>query len=83
MKLIAIVSVMTLVAGVRTEIPPGEEVTGLHPVDVEELKRIGSIVDEDEELAKQKAADKAERAAGREFANARKALQAADESIAP
>lgn len=75
-KLIAITAVAMLVNGERTTVNPGEEVTGLNPVDTAELKRIGAVHDEDEQLVNQKAADRAEKSAGKEFAAARKAIQA-------
>lgn len=75
-KLIAVVAVAMLVAGVRKEYQPGEEVPDLCAVDALELKRIGAVQDVDELLADQKAADRAEKSAGKEFAAARKAIQA-------
>ena len=75
-KLIAVVAVAMLVKGVRTEYQPGDEVPNLNPVDAAELKRINAVYDEDEQLADQKAADRAEKSAGAEFAKARKAVQA-------
>lgn len=75
-KLIAVVAVAMLVAGVRKEYLPGEEVPDLNPVDAADLKRMGSVYDEDELLADKKAADRAEKSAGAEFAKARKAVQA-------
>ena len=80
-KLIAVVAVAMLVAGVRKEYQPGEEVHDLCAVDAAELKRIGAVYDEDELLADQKSADRAEKSAGKEFANARKAVQAATAAV--
>jgi hypothetical protein len=71
-KLIALVAVLTVVAGVRTTIQPGEEVTGLSAIDEDELKRVGAIQDQDEQAADEKAAAAAEARAKREFAAARK-----------
>lgn len=80
-KLIAIVAVAVYINGERTVVLPGEEVTGLNAVDTAELKRIGSIQDEDEVLADKKVADRLEKAAGAEFAKARKAVQATQAAI--
>lgn len=83
MKLIAIVPILTVVNGDRVEIQPGEEVTDLHPSDVKYLKDNGCIYDEDEKAAAAKAAAKDEKKAGTEFAEERKAVQAAQAAIAP
>lgn len=81
MKLIALVAVAVLVNGTRTTINPGEEVTGLNPVDAADLKRIGAVQDEDEALAEEKANAKAEDKANREFAQMRKSVQASNAAI--
>lgn len=83
MKLIAIVTVLALVDGQRKEIQPGEPIPDMHPSDVKYLKDNGCIYDEDEKLAAEKAAAKDEKQAGKEFTEARKAVQAAQEAIAP
>lgn len=75
-KLIAVVVVAMFVEGVRKDYQPGEEVPDLNPVDAADLKRMGSVYDEDELLADQKTADRAGKSAGAEFAKARKAVQA-------
>jgi hypothetical protein len=80
-KLIATVVVATLVAGVRTEYQPGEEVPGLNPVDAADLKKIEAVYDEDELAADQKAAARADKAAGAEFAKARKDVLARSEAV--
>lgn len=80
-KLIAVVAVAVLIAGERIKFEPGEEVTGLNAVDTAELKRIGSIQDEDEVAAANKTAAAAENKASREFAKARKEVQASQAAI--
>lgn len=80
-KLIAVVAVAVYIGGARTVVQPGEEVTGLNAVDAAELKRIGSVQDEDEVLADKKTADRVEKTAGAEFAKARKAVQATQAAI--
>jgi hypothetical protein len=85
-KLIAVAPVSVAVDGVRTTFQPGEEVTGLHPLDEEDLKRCGAIQDQDELNADDKASAKASAAAGREFATAKKqelAKQAAAAAAQP
>lgn len=80
-KLIAVVPVLMLVDGVRTEIQPGEEVTGLSPHDKAELLRVGAIKDEAAEAAGAKGAAAEEKKAAQEFAKARKAVQAEQASL--
>ena len=80
-KLIAIVAVAMLVGGIRTEYLPGEEVPGLNPVDADDLKRMGAVYDADELAAEQKLAARAEKAAGAEFAKARKDVLAKSEAV--
>lgn len=82
-NLIALVAVVVLVDGVRSTIAPGEPVTGLHKHDEDALIACGSVED-------RTATDKAEKAAARdqakadaEFAAARAAVQAQQETIAP
>ena len=74
MKIIALVTVAVFVAGARVEFKAGEEVTGLNPVDTAELKRIGAIEDQEEVDAGEKASKRADKVAGKEFADARKAI---------
>ena len=80
-KLIAVVAVAVFVGGARILVQPGEEITGLCAVDAAELKRIGAIEDEDEVLAGQKTAERAEKSAAAEFAKARKAVQATKAAV--
>lgn len=81
-KLIAVVAVLMLVDGVRTEVQPGEEVTGLNPHDKAELLRVGAVKDEAVEAADVKSAAADEKKAAQEFAKARKAVQAEQASMA-
>lgn len=83
MGLIAKVTVVAMVDGERKEFPPGETLPELPVHDVETLKAMGAIEDtaETEKTAKANAA--AEKAAGKEFAEAKKKVKAAQESIAP
>lgn len=84
-KLIALVAIAVahVVDGEtrRTVVQPGEEVLGLGPVDIAELKACGALQDADEEQAQARQAQKAEQAAAREFASARKAVQAAQAEL--
>lgn len=80
-KLIAVVAVAMMVAGQRTVYQPGEEVPDLNPVDAADLKRMGAVRDEDEVLADQKTAARAEKSAGSEYAQARKAIQASTAAV--
>lgn len=80
-KLIALVAIAMLVNGERTEVQPGDEVTGLSPADADELKRIGSVQDDEELAADRKAADRAEKSGAAEFAKARKTIQATQSAI--
>jgi hypothetical protein len=81
MKLIAKVTVDVFVKGVRTRFAPGEEVIGLSRVDVADLKTVGAIEDQDETDAAAKKDELAEKKAGKEFADARKAIQASNAAI--
>ena len=81
MKLIAKVTVDVFVKGVRTQFAPGEEVIGLSRVDVADLKTVGAIEDQDETDAATKKDELAEKKAGKEFADARKAIQASQAAI--
>jgi len=80
-KLIAVVAIALFIGGERTVIQPGEEVPDLNAVDTAELKRIGSIQDEDEVRADQKTAARIDAAAAGEFAKARKAVQANNAAV--
>ena len=81
MKLIALVAIAVLVDGVRTIIEPGQEVTGLNKVDIADLKASGSIEDQDEKEAAAKKDEQLEKKAAKEFADARKAVQASQAAI--
>ncbi len=82
-KLIALVTVVAYVAGVRQEFAPGSELPELPEHDVKELKRMGSIEDLDETAALNKAQAKATVKASADFEAERKAIRAASESIEP
>ncbi len=81
MKLIALVAVVVGAGVDRVTVQPGEEVTGLNAVDIADLKACGAIEDaeEVEEAAKKDA--RRDKAAGKEFADARKAVQASQAAI--
>jgi hypothetical protein len=81
--LIALVTVVALVDGVRTIYEPGDEVKGLHPKDVETLILAGSIEDQSATEKAEKAAERSQAAADAEFAAARAAVQQQQETIAP
>lgn len=80
-KLIALVAIaMSIGEGAEREritVEPGDEVVGLNPVDVADLKACGAIQDTEEAEALAKKDQKAEQNAAKEFAQARKAVQAA------
>lgn len=80
--LIALVTVVALVDGVRTIYEPGDEVKGLHPKDVETLILAGSIEDQSVREKAEKAAEREQAKADAEFAAARAAVQAHQETIA-
>lgn len=80
---IAAVLVSCWVEGKRVDIPAGEPVPPLSKHDTEQLLRMKAIRDPEAEAAQAKAADKAEVAAGADFAAAKAAVQAADASIKP
>lgn len=82
MALIALVMVVTMVDGQRREFQPGEEVTGLHAHDVEQLKKMGSLQDTVEVAAAEKAAVAEQKKAGKAFDEVKKARAAAKESAA-
>jgi len=83
MGLIAKVTVVAMVGAVRTEFQPGEELPELPAHDVEALKAMGAIEDTAETEKATKAAAAAEKVAGKEFAEAKKKVKAAQDSIAP
>lgn len=80
--LIALVTVVALVDGVRTVYESGDEVKGLHPKDVENLILAGSIEDQSATERAEKAAEREQAKADAEFAAARQAVQAHQETIA-
>lgn len=81
MKLKAIVLVDVFVKGVRTQFAPGEEVTGLSKVDVQDLLTVGAIEDLDATSAQGKKDAAVDAKADKEFADARKAVQASQAAI--
>lgn len=81
MKLKAIVTVDAFVNGVRTQFAPGDEVTGLEKVHIAELLASGSIEDVAAAEAAQAKDAKLEKTAGKDFADARKAVQAANAAV--
>ncbi|MDP3652424.1 MAG: hypothetical protein Q8R67_12150 [Rhodoferax sp.] len=82
-KLIALVTVVAFVDGVRQEFLPGAELPELPEHDVQELKRMNAIEDLDETALAEKSASKAETKAAGDFRDAKKAITAAQASIAP
>lgn len=82
MALIAKVTVLAAVNGVRTEFLPGATLPELSPHDVEALKAMGAIEDTGEADKAAKAAAAADKAAGKEFADAKKRVQAEQASLA-
>ena len=80
MKYIALVAVAVLLDGARKIFEPGEEVTGLHEVDIAELKKSGCIEDQQDVAKANKADAKAEADADAEFAAARATVLARQES---
>ena len=81
MKFKALVTVDAFVDGQRKQFAPGDEVIGLERVHIAELLASGSIEDVAAIEAAQAKDAKAEKEAGKEFANARKAVQAAQAAI--
>lgn len=75
------VMIIGYVDGVRTGFHPGEEVVGLHPHDVEELKKVGALEDEADTARADRQAAAAERTASKDFEQAREKVQSAQESI--
>jgi hypothetical protein len=80
---LAAVMVTCYVAGVRTDIQPGGELPDLPEHDIEQLLAMKAITDPAAQAADTKAAQKADRAAGKDFAEAKSKVQAADASTAP
>lgn len=82
-RLIAVVTVIAIVQGVRTTFAPGSELPELPAHDVAELKKMGCIKDLDKTEAADKAAVRADRKAGADFEREKKAIVSAQQSIAP
>ena len=80
---IAAVVVTCYVDGERKDIPPGEPIPELSEHDVGQLLAMKAIKEPAAEEAEAKAAAKAQRAAGKDFADAKAKVQAADASITP
>lgn len=80
MPLKALVQVDVMVDGERKSFPPGETLPDLHPHDVVQLKAMGAVEDTVETAAEAKKALAAEKAAGKEFAEARANVLAAEAS---
>ena len=78
-KLIALVTVLAVVDGVRQEFPAGSELPELPEHDVQQLKRMKAVQDVAETAAADKATAKADAKAGADFERERKAIK---ESIA-
>ncbi len=83
MGLIAKVVVVAMVGDQRKEFQPGDALPELPPHDVEALKQMGAIEDTAETEKATKADAAAAKAAGKEFAEARKKVKAEQDSIAP
>ena len=81
MKLKALVTVDVFIKGVRTQFAPGDEVTGLSKVDIADLITVGSIEDTDATAAQDKKDAAVDAKADKEFADARKAVQASQANI--
>lgn len=80
MPLKALVQVDVMVDGVRTSFAPGETLPDLHPHDVAQLKQMGAVEDTVETAAEAKKSVAAEKAAGKDFAEARANVLAAEAS---
>jgi hypothetical protein len=81
MSLIALVQVDMMVDGERKSFPPGETLPELHPHDVVQLKAMGAVEDTAETAAEAKKATAAEKAAGKDFAEAKANVLAAEASV--
>lgn len=79
-KLIALVTVLAVVDGVRQEFPAGSELPELPEHDVKELKRMKAVEDVAETAAADKATARADAKAGAGFQAERKAIQEANAS---
>ena len=77
-KLVALVAIAVGVGLERITFQPGEEVTGLNAVDIADLKACGALGDVAEADAARAKDAKADKAAAKEFADARNAVQASD-----
>ena len=82
-KLIALVTVVAIVDGVRQEFLPGAELPELAEHDVQELKRMNAVEDLEETALVEKSASKADAKAAGNFQRERKAITAAQASTAP
>jgi creatinine amidohydrolase/Fe(II)-dependent formamide hydrolase-like protein len=83
--LFALVAVSAWVAGERKEFAPGDTIPeeAIPPHDIEQLKRMGAIADEDEIRADEEKAQKLMKAGVERFQKEREAVQRADASIVP
>ena len=84
-KLKALVIVVLLLENVRTEIAPGQPIPDgvLSEHDITELKKMGSIEDQDEVATAEKKQARTDAAANADFEKERKAVAAANASTAP
>lgn len=80
--LYALVTVVAIIDGVRKSFAPGKPVTGLHKADEDALIACGSLEDRNATAADAEAASEAQAVADAEFAKAREAVQAQQETIA-
>jgi len=80
--LIAAVLVTCYVNGVRTDVQPGETVPELSPHDEAELKRMGAVIDPNDEIAEERVQAMVDAHGDAEFAAARRGVMAADASLA-
>ena len=81
-KLIALVTVVAIVEGVRQEFRPGSELPELPEHDIKELKRMGAIADPVEQALADTVAVKAAKKDAGEFQRERAAITAAQASTA-
>lgn len=79
--LIAAVLVTCYVNGVRTDVQPGETVPELSPHDEAELKRMGAVIDPNDEIAKDRVQSMVDAHGDAEFAAARRGVMAATASL--